>query len=105
MVDFYDKGGEKEFRSTFTDSHIRPLGLNEQQKNDLVAFMIGLTDERVRNESQPFDHPSLLTPNGTHLVGKDRTSHLPAVGAGGRSAQGLQPVQRFLGLDPFQAKP
>ena len=102
VVDFYDKGGEKDFRSKFTDSQIRPLGLSEQQKNDLVAFLIGLTDERVRNESKPFDHPSLLIHNGANPGGTDSTTNLQAVGAGGRSALGLAPVQRFLGLDPFQ---
>ena len=100
VVDFYDRGGD--FRSKFTDSQMRPLGLSKQQKNDLVAFMIGLTDERVRNESKPFDHPSLLIHNGANPDGTDSTTVLPAVGAGGRSALGLAPVQRFLGLDPFQ---
>lgn len=100
VVDFYDRGGD--FRSKFTDSQMRPLGLSRQQKNDLVAFMIGLTDERVRNESKPFDHPSLLIHNGANPDGTDSSTVLPAVGAGGRSALGLAPVQRFLGLDPFQ---
>jgi hypothetical protein len=30
----------------------------------LVAFMKSLTDERVRSESAPFDHPEIFVPNG-----------------------------------------
>ena len=99
MVEFFAVRGRRQG----TGSRLGGLPeLSKQQKNDLVAFMIGLTDERVRNESKPFDHPSLLIHNGANPDGTDRSTILPAVGAGGRSALGLAPVQRFLGLDPFQ---
>jgi hypothetical protein len=43
----------------------------------LVSFMMSMTDERVRNESAPFDHPELMIPNGngpvTRLPAKDAT--------------------------------
>ena len=65
------------------------LGLTEGEKQDLVAFMLALTDERVRYSRAPFDHPSLNLPDGVPL---------PAVGAGGRA----QPIRRFLDADPFQ---
>ena len=102
VVDFYNRGGD--FRGKFTDSQMRPLGLLEQQKKDLVAFMLALTDKRVKNESAPFDHPSLPIHNGADLDGKDIDGEIivPAVGAGGRLVQSLVPLQRFLGLDPFQ---
>lgn len=40
VVDYYDKGGEK---NRFLDPAIFPLKLTEQEKNDLVAFMKKLT--------------------------------------------------------------
>jgi hypothetical protein len=70
---------------------------------DLVAFMKSLTDERVRWEKAPFDHPSLTIPNG-HLGNEQRVSgnpaqettmNLPAVGAAGRQAKRLSALQSF----------
>ena len=87
VVDFYDRGGD--FRSRFTNGQVRPLGLSESDKNALVAFLLALTDDRVRFEKAPFDHPSLDVPNGPNL---------PAVGAGGRPT----PLGTFLGMNPFQ---
>ncbi|WP_437231113.1 cytochrome-c peroxidase [Planctomicrobium sp. SH661] len=37
---------------------------DEDQIEDLVAFLKGLTDERVRIQAAPFDHPELTIPNG-----------------------------------------
>ena len=84
VVELYDRGGD--FPSQFTDSDIRRLVLTEQEKTGLVDFMLAMTDERVRNEMAPFDHPSLYLPNGISL---------PAAGAAGNAA----PVQPFLNLD------
>ncbi|WP_242055381.1 cytochrome-c peroxidase [Nostoc flagelliforme] len=60
VVEFYNRGGD--FRSS--TNLLPPLNLTEQQKDDLVAFLQGLTDERVRYQKAPFDHPQLLIPNG-----------------------------------------
>jgi cytochrome c peroxidase len=89
VVEFYNRGGD--FNNPEKDSQIRPLGLSETQKKALVAFMLALTDPRVRYERAPFDHPALNIPNGPSL---------PAVGAGGRST--ANPVKPFLNADPFQ---
>jgi cytochrome c peroxidase len=97
VVDFYNRGGD------FADQNINdlspditPLGLSEGEKDDLVAFMKSLTDERVRYRRAPFDHPQLVIPNGqlgdsksiTHEgSGKavDLLRELPATGrSGGR---------------------
>lgn len=75
VVEFYNRGGD--FDNPEKDSQIRPLGLSEVEKNALVAFMLTLTDERVRCESGPFDHPSIDIPNGPSIT---------QVGAGGRPA-------------------
>jgi cytochrome c peroxidase len=87
VVDFYDRGGD--FPNQFTDSDVRNLSLTSTEKNALVAFMLALTDDRVRYERAPFDHPSLDLPN---------FGILPAVGATGRTV----PVKPFLNVNHFQ---
>ncbi|MCP3920818.1 MAG: hypothetical protein GY711_35270 [bacterium] len=58
VVDFYDRGGD--FNAPNKSPLVRPLGLSQQQKNALVAFMSRpLTDPRVANEQAPFDRPLL----------------------------------------------
>ncbi len=89
----------------------------------IVAFLIALTDERVRWEMAPFDHPQLFIPNG-HTLGNrpggdplgnnyypDVIFEYPAVGAGGRAGTvapvlpngvawpaGNAPLPNFLGI-------
>lgn len=58
VVDFYNRGGD------FGGIGIGSLNLSPQEKKNLVAFLKGLTDERVRNQKAPFDHPQLFVPNG-----------------------------------------
>jgi hypothetical protein len=83
---------------------IRPLGLTSAEQTDLVAFLKALTDERVRFERAPFDHPSLLLPvdvrrdeNGAVLrsaragATRDVMRLLPSVGAGGAAT----PLQSY----------
>jgi cytochrome c peroxidase len=116
VVDFYNRGGDFAHQNMASlDVRIAPLGLSDDQKNALVAFLLGLTDPRVKWEKAPFDHPSLCVPNGaegdqTSVVestpgsgeAKDAAPLcLPAVGAGGAKT----PLQPFLGLNPFQALP
>jgi hypothetical protein len=74
-----------------------PLQLNADQQKSLVAFLLALTDDRVRLQQAPFDHPQLFVPNGDNPIGTDNTIEIPAVGAAGS----LTPIQRFLGLNPF----
>ena len=83
------------------------LRLTTTDVEDLAAFLKTLTDERVRWEKAPFDHPSLTIPNG-HVgdeimvkykkstnQAQQQTIELPAVGAAGREAKGLLPLQSF----------
>lgn len=70
----------------------------------LVHFLLSLTDERVRFERAPFDHPQLQVPNGHPVatqelapgvtVAADELLIIPAVGAEGRAA----PITNFLGI-------
>jgi cytochrome c peroxidase len=65
VVEFYNRGGDFPVENQADLApDIRPLGLDETEKANLVAFLLALTDERVRYEKAPFDHPSLCLPNG-----------------------------------------
>ncbi|HMF97274.1 MAG TPA: cytochrome c peroxidase [Vicinamibacterales bacterium] len=94
VIDFYNRGGD--FPDGNTDSQIRPLGLSEAQKHSLVSFLLSLTDDRVRYQQAPFDHPALCLPGATGdgVAG----SCLVAIGAAGSAT----PIGTFLGLDPYQ---
>jgi cytochrome c peroxidase len=96
VIDFYNRGGDFQPIAT-RDGFVVPLrtlGLTEQEREDLVAFLRALTDERVRFRRAPFDHPELLVPNGhpgDHTAVTDDGSgratdsmlRIPAVGRGG----------------------
>lgn len=56
VVDFYNRGGDF--------GGLPVLNLTAEEKQDLVTFLKGLTDERVRYQKAPFDHPQLFIPNG-----------------------------------------
>ena len=118
VVEFYKRGGDRRGHDnndstgygpnlTNMAPNIFPLTLSVQDEADLVAFLKALTDERVRWEMAPFDHPSLNVPNG-HLVDEtqvieyhstgrayDSMITIPAVGAGGRQARNLPPLLPF----------
>jgi cytochrome c peroxidase len=64
VVDFYNQGGN--FDNVGKHPDIKPLGLSSTEKAALVAFLKTLTDDRVAYERAPFDHPSLVVPNGHH---------------------------------------
>jgi cytochrome c peroxidase len=96
VLEFYDKGGD--FTNPTLAPLIRPLGLTDDEQADLVAFLLSLTDERVRNQQAPFDHPQLFVVNGDdpNAIGTDGFVEIPAVGAAGG-----YPQPRFLNLNPF----
>lgn len=120
VVNFYNRGGNRtsdnssdstgfDGNSTTSnlDPDIRSLELTEDEKSDLVAFLKSLTDDRVRWEKAPFDRPQIFVPSGA--IGDEYTLQddgsgraiekwleIPAIGASGRSAKNLPPVQPFL---------
>jgi len=103
VIEFYARGGN--FNNEFEHNFIAQNGAIAsntasaiQKRADLVAFLKSLTDERVRYERAPFDHPQLTIPHG-HLGNQtevtngnpldsslaiDNTLVLDAVGANGR---------------------
>ena len=107
VVDFYNRGGDfGQDNADDLDPDIRPLELSEDEKVNLVKFLLSLTDERVRMKKAPFDHPSLCLPNGhlwtapgstTVINAQDQSLCVPAVGRNG-TALGMVP---FMSLSPF----
>ncbi len=98
VIEFYTRGGN--ISNSATHSNILVAGelqVIQQSRADLIAFLKLLTDERVRNEQAPFDHPELIIPNGhigNHIsansgnlldtnLAVDETLVIPAVGANG----------------------
>ncbi len=113
VVDFYNRGGD--FDNRDVDDNIHSLGLAEVDRQDLVNFMLALTDDRVAFERAPFDHPSICLPNGergdSHAVSvgtplpgggpqpiaADEQLCLDAVGAAGSATR----VTPFLNANPM----
>jgi cytochrome c peroxidase len=93
VVEFYDRGGD--FENTQIDANIKTLNLTNDEDDALTAFLLALSDERVRYERAPFDHPEICVPDGspgtnTHIAqygpngyGRDHLLEIPAVGAAG----------------------
>ncbi len=102
VVDFYSRGAGDDNPQR---PSLRQLNLTNEQKEDLVAFMKALTDDRVRYEKAPFDHPQLFIPNGhpgnETFVSQDQDGKatddlliIPAVGRNGGNG-----TPNFLGLE------
>ena len=114
VVDFYSRGGNVRRtangdttayganHSSFA-AEVMPIGLSAAEKAALVAFLKTLTDDRVRFERAPFDHPSLKVPHGAKgdnttvqstdgIKAIDEFLSVPAVGAAGLAA----PIKPFL---------
>jgi hypothetical protein len=83
---------------------IHRLNFNLSERNAVVEFLKSLSDERVRYERAPFDHPELCVPVG-HADSKtadadypssaaDRRAAIPAVGKKGNTV----PLQTFAEL-------
>ena len=84
VVDFYSHHGD--FPSADMDPNLERASFGPLDKLAVVAFLKSLTDERVRNQSAPFDHPSLTVPNGgvvTNGILTEQTITIPATGSAG----------------------
>jgi len=91
VVDFYSHRGD--FPSVDMDPNLERASFGPLDKLAVVAFLKSLTDERVRSQSAPFDHPSLTIPNGglvNNGVLTEQLITIPATGAAGGA-----PLARF----------
>ena len=104
VVEFYTRGGNfRADNAVNLDQELLP-GIpelfNDPAKENLVAFLLTLTDNRVKTQGAPFDHPGLFVPSGaatktaTTLV--DSRVAIPATGRTGGA-----PLGTFLDLDPI----
>lgn len=102
VVEFYNRGSDfRETNGRFIAFEIGRLSLTSSQIDAIVAFLEGLTDQRVVRQQAPFDHPQIFVPNGHIPVGSgvlpgldgsaaDRLIDVPAVGrTGGPAASGF----------------
>jgi cytochrome c peroxidase len=115
VVDFYVRGGNfREANLSDLDPFINDIPSMKGTAGaplqvELIDFLKSLTDERVRWEEAPFDHPQIFVPDGHQsLLTKnpklaksltDRMLEIPAVGRNGRLAEGLGPLKPYLADD------
>jgi cytochrome c peroxidase len=111
VVEFYDRGGDFLDANNPNSDPIAPLiGFTPDEEKALVAFLLSLTDDRVRQEKAPFDRPQLFVPNGSPgdqnlitcingIQGCDDVIELPPVGTLGRPAANLPPLRSFLNAE------
>lgn len=103
VLRFYNRGGNHVGNPQHFETVVFPFGMSDQDQADLLAFLKTLTDERVRWEKAPFDHPGLTVPHGHREQGsvtlgdqnaEDEMLIIPAVGRQGRTAE-QGPLQSF----------
>lgn len=119
VLEFYSRNGDVPAGGNLGPG-LGNIRLNAQDRTNIVALLKALTDDRVRFDRAPFDHPSLCVPagytevtpgrlqaetsaSGTRAV--DRGALIPAVGRGGHAAP-LQTFQELLdgvGVDGSRA--
>lgn len=137
VVDFYVRGGDfpvtnaahRDFNMVHQNVEVQS-NLSENEKVALVDFLLTLTDDRVRFERAPFDHPEVIVPldgrapennagRGAMLTGcfnlpapEGRVCaggsfrDVPAVGRNGNPVSA--PLPNFLGIagsDPVTGRP
>ena len=105
VVQFYARNGDFPAGGNLGPG-IGAIRLGQGDQTSLVAFLKALSDDRVRFQQAPFDHPSLCVPNGhaqteagvltidpqqEGLVAMDKWALVPEVGRGGLTV----PLQTF----------
>ena len=108
VVDFYSRGGDFPGDGNIGRG-VRRFNLSPDDRAALVAFLKSLSDDRVRFERAPFDHPELCVPIGQEMIrppgalrpdgsdpryslsAADKWALIPGVGSGGNPV----PLQTF----------
>ncbi len=91
VMEHYGRGANFRFENVGNlDQGVSGIpGLQDPQQGPggitvLTAFLMSMTDERVRNQSGPFDHPQLLLPDGVKSISRgvvlENFTNFPAVG-------------------------
>ncbi|MBL8214836.1 MAG: hypothetical protein JNK87_29220 [Bryobacterales bacterium] len=95
VLEFYARRGD--FPQGGLGTGMNGIVLSAQDRTAILAFFEALTDERVRFERAPFDHPALCIPIGHDedttgaAAAPDRWALIPAVGRYGNG----EPLQTF----------
>ncbi len=113
VVEFYTRGGDfNERNEAFIPIDFQDIinnlndgatpGSNLLERQHIVAFFLALTDERVRQEAAPFDHPQFFYAEGhdNEIIGNPKTTRtlkdvmveVKATGINGRSVEGIAPL-------------
>lgn len=109
VMQSYTRGGNLEPDAKHLGTVFPQVQLRGDARADVIEFLESLTDERVRYERAPFDHPEIFIPHGHagdqtsselgHAIdaelSPDEFLHVPAVGASGREAP-LLPFDSYL---------
>jgi hypothetical protein len=91
VLEFYARHGDVPAGGNLGPG-IGNIRLNQQQRAQIVDFLKALTDDRVRFERAPFDHPSLCVPVGYQVTADvELFALVPPVGRNGNTA----PLQTF----------
>lgn len=110
VVAFYSRATN--FDSSFKHSFLfemSTLQIDPDARADLIAFLKTFTDDRVRYEKAPFDHPEIIIPYGhpgdhaqvtvgnvvQNNLATDSVEIIPAVGAEG-TLKPLEPFEHYL---------
>ncbi len=119
VVDFYGRNGDFPGDGNMAPEIAR-IRMSADDRTAVVAFLKALTDERVRFQRAPFDHPSLCIPTGhaetapgvlerdesaQGQVARDKWALIPVVGRGGLSVplQTFEELLRGIGNDGSRA--
>ena len=110
VITFYTSAGD------YSNAALAEWGPDPRERVLMPAFLKALTDDRVRYERAPFDHPELCvsvghiqppreTVQGTRLPATDRFALVPAVGARGNHVplQTFEELLRGIGSDGSRA--
>lgn len=95
VLEFYSRAGDAhEGMKTLDGMQIELMAIlsfTPDEKAALLAFLLSLTDERVRFQKAPFDHPQLFVPNGQGalrmITPGDQLMEVPAIGRFGGAPQ------------------
>jgi hypothetical protein len=117
VMEFYNRGGDRrgedanntsgfehpavnQHNTSNLDPDMTALNLTPDEIDALVKFMeVGLTDPRVAWERAPFDHPSLVIPQG-HLGDENAVTQRPA----SPKVTTRQAMDASLNLKPYGAE-
>jgi len=91
VLEFYARNGDVPGGGNLSNG-FGNIRLNAQERSQIIEFLRALTDERVRFDRAPFDHPSLCVPVGyASSPSAELFALIPAAGSSGHAA----PLQTF----------